>query len=244
MALCPHCQGLLDEAAEICPNCGQPVKVADSPTAAPPPARGSLPLGDYFKTGWALFKQYPGGFIGFCLVYLAISIVLNSVPWVGWLASGIISSPLLMGNFIVSAKLLQRQPVQFGDFFSGFTFLLPLLLVSTAASVMVGIGLLLLVVPGIYLMVGFLFAHNLVVDRCLDFWPALDLSRRTVHPLWFGVFGFFLVLVLINLAGVLLLGFGLLVSVPLTFCALTAAYADIFGLSSDYSEKVPRLKQL
>jgi hypothetical protein len=53
------------------------------------------------------------------------------------------------------------------------------------------------------------------------------------------MFAFLLLLMLINLAGALLLGLGLLVSVPLTACAITAAYADLFGLQSVYSEDFP-----
>jgi uncharacterized membrane protein len=74
--------------------------------------------------------------------------------------------------------------------------------------------------------------RTLIVDRGLDFWPAMELSRHTVNPQWFGYFAFMLLLVLLNLAGVLLLGLGLLVTIPVSFCAVTAAYADLFGLQS------------
>jgi hypothetical protein len=40
---------------------------------------------------------------------------------------------------------------------------------------------------------------------------------------------------LLNLGGALLLGLGLLVSVPLSHCILTVAYAEIFGLESAYT---------
>jgi uncharacterized membrane protein len=100
----------------------------------------------------------------------------------------------------------------------------------------------LLIIPGIYLAVAYLFAACLVIDRRLDFWPAMELSRRSVNPLWFGIFTFILLLVVVNLLGGLLLGLGLLVTVPLSYCALTAAYADLFGFQSDYTQEVPRLK--
>jgi uncharacterized membrane protein len=89
--------------------------------------------------------------------------------------------------------------------------------------------------------VGYLFASPLVVDRRLDFWPALELSRRTVNPHWFGMFAFFLVLLLINLAGLLVVGLGLLITLPFTACAITVAYADLFGLQSRYSEGFPNI---
>jgi hypothetical protein len=244
MALCPRCHALLPEKVETCPNCGQSTKVAGSLAVPAPRPAGSLAIGAYLKTGWALFKQYPGGFLGFSLIYAAITLVLGAVPLMGWLVASAISLPLLMGNFIVSAKLMQGHPAVFSDFFTGFNFFLPLMLVAVISSILVSLGLLLLIIPGVYLAVAFLFTGNLVIDRCLDFWPAMNLSRRTVHPMWFGIFAFFLLLLLINLAGALCLGLGLLVTEPLTFCALTAAYSDIFGFQSDYAEKLPRLKQL
>ena len=155
------------------------------------------------------------------------------------MASFAVGPALIMGNFIVCAKLLQNHTPKFSDFFLGFRFFIPLLLTAMVGGALTGIGLLLLIIPGIYLMVSYLFASCLVVDRRLDFWPALELSRRTVQPQWFSLFAFLLLLILLNLVGAALLLIGLLVSVPLTGCAVTVAYADLFGLQSDYSENFP-----
>lgn len=240
MPQCPHCHGLVPEGAVSCPSCGQPVAVI-LPTPTPSPGY-TLALGEYLKAGWVLFKQYPGGFVGFFLIYFVGQIVLNYAGKIGWLAALVVGPPMMMGNFIVSAKLLQQQTPEFSDFFAGFQFFLPLLLLALVSSVLVSIGLVLLIIPGVYLAVGYLFASCLVVDRRLDFWPAMELSRRTVTPMWFSIFAFCLLLLLLNVAGALLLGLGLLVSVPLSICSLTAAYADVFGLQSDYSGKVPSLQ--
>ena len=102
--------------------------------------------------------------------------------------------------------------------------------------------MMLLILPALYLAVAYLFSSCLVVDRRLDFWPALELSRRTVTPLWLGFFAFLLLLIVINLAGALLLGLGLLATIPLRSALLTVAYDDLFGFQSDYSREVPRLK--
>ena len=233
MPYCPKCGNQLSGSEPHCPACGQPTD-SPPPLLEPSPARTqeSLPLGDYVKTGWDLFKQYPGGFVGFCLLYFLIQVALKAIPYVGAVAAVVINTPLLMGNFIVSAKLLHGQPPEFRDFFEGFQYFLPLLLLSLVAGLFIGIGTILLVIPGIYLAVAYLFASYLVVDRRLDFWPAMELSRRTVTPRWFGYFAFMLLLALLNLAGALLLGLGLLVTIPLSFCAVTAAYADLFGFQS------------
>ena len=126
--------------------------------------------------------QYPGGFVGFCLLTLVIQAALKAVPYVGPVAALAVTSPLFMGNFIVSAKLLHGQTPEFRDFFVGFQYFLPLLLLSLVAGLFIGIGTILLIIPGIYLAVAYLFASYLVVDRRLDFWPAMELSRLTVTP--------------------------------------------------------------
>jgi uncharacterized membrane protein len=238
MAQCPHCGRDLLESDQYCPSCGQPVGSVPEATSS---SRPLPPLGDYVKHGWELFKRYPGGFAGFFLLYVVLEFVLNAVPLVGWIAGAVIGPPLIMGNFIVSARLLQGQQPEFGDFLTGFQFILPLLLTSIATWALVAVGFVLLVIPGIYLAVGYSFALFLVIDRRLDFWPAMERSRRTVHSIWFRMFGLMLLLFVINLAGALLLGLGLLISVPLTFCTLTTAYDDIFVLKSNYSGKIPQL---
>ena len=233
MPYCPDCGNQLTGSETHCPACGQPTDSPPPPLEpSPAPAPESLPLGGYLKTGWGLFIQYPGGFVGFCLLYLVIQIALNVIPYVGVVAAAVISTPLLMGNFIVSAKLLHGKTPEFRDFFTGFQYFLPLLLLTVISGVLISIGTLLLIIPGVYLAVAYLFASYLVVDRRLDFWPAMELSRRSINPRWFGYFAFVLLLALLNLAGAIALGVGLLVTIPLSFCALTAAYADLFGFQS------------
>jgi uncharacterized membrane protein len=227
----------VEENAAFCPNCHRPL-------AAPGPAipGGIVQPGKYLREGWELFKLNPGGFIAFALVFFIIQAILGYLPRVGGLISLAISGPLYAGFYIVSAKLLQRQTMVFQDFFTGFQFFLPLLLLTVVSSLFIIAGLILLILPGIFLMVCYLFASMIVIDRRLDFWPAMELSRRTVQTQWFGFLVFLFVLILINLAGALLLGLGLLISLPVSACAVAAAYADIFGLQSDYSGSMPQLK--
>jgi hypothetical protein len=188
--------------------------------------------GYYLKAGWELFKQNAAGFIGFSVVALILIFALSSKAGLGQVLAYIIGPPLWAGFLIVAMKLLLNQLTQVNDFTSGFKFVLPLVLYSVVSSVFVSVGLVLLIVPGLYLFVGYIFTSWLIVDRGLDFWQAMELSRKTVHKHFFEMFGFFLLLCLVNFGGLLLLGLGLLVSVPWTLCALTVAYKDVFGIQS------------
>ncbi len=241
MPTCPHCQQETPQDSVYCSHCGQPLSELSPP---PPPEsqespviRGDLLLGEYLKTGWELFRGYPWGFMGFTLLYLFIGLVLRSVPVVGWVAFVLAHTPLAAGFFVVHGRLLSGQPVEFGQFFWGFRsqVFIPLALLGLVSQVLISLGLLLLLAPGIYLAVSYLFATLFLLDRQRDFWPALEDSRKAVTSRWWGFFGFFLVLVLLNLGGLLALGVGLLVTIPLSYGAVTVAYARLIGLKSTFS---------
>ena len=162
--------------------------------------------GYYLKAGWELFKQNAFGFIGFSVVALFVTLALSTKPEFGNVLSYVIGPPLWAGFIIVAMKLLLNQAIEVNDFTLGFKFILPLLLYSVVSSVFISVGFVLLILPGVYLLVGYLFTSWLIVDRKLDFWPAMELSRKTIHQHWFEVFGFFLILCLINFGGLLFLG--------------------------------------
>jgi Tfp pilus assembly protein PilF/uncharacterized membrane protein len=235
MPQCSRCGEELAAGGLFCSNCGLHVEGAGpAPVTGPPltsPATGPPLKQSYLKTGWRLFKQYPGGFIGFTALTLLIEAGLGSLPKVGWMVS-FLHYPLLFGFVAVSARLMQGEAARFGDFFEGFKFFVTLLLLGLVTQVLVILGLLLLIVPGIYAMVGFSLAPWFVLDRKVGFWEALQLSRRAVHPHWFELFGLLLLVILINLLGVLALGLGLLVTIPVSWCSLTAAYAALVGFHS------------
>ncbi|MEN9279527.1 MAG: hypothetical protein Q6I77_01760, partial [Gloeomargarita sp. DG_1_4_bins_134] len=73
------------------------------------------------------------------------------------------------------------------------------------------------------------FVQLMIIDQNLNWWPAMEMSRQLITRKFFPMFGFLLLLVLINFGGALLCGLGLLVTVPLTCCALTVAYVDIMN---------------
>jgi uncharacterized membrane protein len=71
----------------------------------------------------------------------------------------------------------------------------------------------------------------LIIDRRVQFWPAMEMSRKVVNKHWWGIFGFSFLLGLLNLAGVILCFVGILVTAPVSMCAIAYAYSQIFGLA-------------
>lgn len=184
----------------------------------------------YLKEGWELFKSRPGEFIVFTIILAVVTAVLSKLDFIGTLASTAVTPVLYAGFIIVVFMLLRGQEVQFGDFFKGYNYFLPLFLASIVMSLLVTIGTFLLVLPGIYLIVSYMFVSMLIVDYHMEFWQAMETSRKIVTKNWFSLFVFALILFVINLLGMLALGIGLLVTLPLSVCSICVAYRDIVGL--------------
>ncbi len=94
------------------------------------------------------------------------------------------------------------------------------------------VGIILLI-PAIYLGVAYSFSIPLIMDKQINFWPAMETSRKLLTKKWFPYFGFSIVLGLINLGGFLACCIGVIFTAPLTICAVAAAYENIVGLSGE-----------
>ncbi|MEN9219006.1 MAG: hypothetical protein Q6J33_08380 [Gloeomargarita sp. DG_2_bins_126] len=186
-------------------------------------------IGDYISRGWELLQPKIGLFIGYVALLFGINVVLTFIPFLGGLVSFIVSPALNAGLFIVAYKHLLGESVEFSDFFKGFEQFGVFLMAALLTGLLTGLGTLLLIVPGIYLGVAYAFVQLMIIDQNLDWWPAMELSRQLITRKFFPMFGFLLLLFLINLGGALLCGLGLLVTIPLTYCAMTVAYLDIIN---------------
>ena len=54
------------------------------------------------------------------------------------------------------------------------------------------IGFLIMVIPMTYLGISWAYSMILIVDRKMNFWPAMELSRKTITKHWFRIFLFFI----------------------------------------------------
>jgi uncharacterized membrane protein len=134
------------------------------------------------------------------------------------------------------------------DFFQGFQNWVHLILATNIINVLIAIGLLLFIVPGIYISISYLFTVPIIVDRQVNFWEALEASRRIITKDWFSWFGFGLALFGINLISILILlpgailfqdsaliilfNVGFMLTVPITICTIAAAYQKVVTLGN------------
>lgn len=97
-------------------------------------------------------------------------------------------------------------------------------------TILILIGFVLLIVPGIYLSIAYAMALPLMAEKEMGIWESLETSRKAITKKWFPFFGFFIVMMLIMLAGALALGIGLIWAMPLTVIAYGIVYRNMFGV--------------
>jgi hypothetical protein len=196
-------------------------------------ARGyELRVGHCISRSWELTKKNFWLLVGACAVVGLIEAALGGVPILGALAAPLFTGVLNGGLFLLFLKLIRGQRADFGDAFAGFSLaFVPLMLAGLVSHLLTIVGLLCCILPGIYLAIAWMFTLPLVIDKRLDFWPAMELSRRVITRNWWPMFGLAILCFLIVLLGLLACIIGVFVAMPVVMGAVAFAYEDVFSSS-------------
>lgn len=177
--------------------------------------------GDWIKQGWELVKPDLGMHV---LIVLVVGLV-------GSATGGILMGPVICGYLWVLLQKL-RNPAykpQIGDVFNkGFEVFVPALVGFLIIAVLANVGMLACFVGMIVVQALTYFALPLIVDQRMDFWPAIMASYERTKADWMSWSVFWLVLMLLNLAGALVCGLGVLVTAPIMYAAVAIAYQETF----------------
>ena len=219
----------------------------------------SFAIGEVIGRAWQLVMDNFGLAVGASLVVMICLVIAGIIPCLGAIIGLVVNPVLIGGLYNLMLKLHRREPAEFGDVFSTFStsflqlflFGLVQMVLSVVAllpgyaliffgslfadrnegvSVLISlVGLLMILPPAIYLSVSWVFSPLLIVDKGLDFWPAMELSRKVAAKHFFPLFGLLLLGGLIGMAGVLALCVGIFVALPIVFGAIAIAYDELYG---------------
>ncbi len=226
-------------AADLAAKAAAPVSPSPTPSAMVPPnvAEGiaaeilsrdyQLEIGHCFSRGWDLVKKHFWLTVGATFLIHLIAGAVASVPLLGWAFTYV----FVGGLDWMFLKLIRGQKAEVGDAFAGFNLAFgPLAFFSLVAQLLVTLGLLFCILPGIYLSVCWMFFTPLIIiDKRIDFWPAMELTRKVVTRHWWLMFGFVLLGGLLMFAGTLACFIGVFIAMPVVKAATVYAYEDIFG---------------
>jgi len=172
-----------------------------------------------FKSGWQVYVLT-------ALVFMVINMLAQVIPFGGIIVSG----PMVCGMFLVISDHLEGRGYELGRLFGGFAFFVQAFSSSLLIFIFTVAGLMLLVIPGLVIGSWYIFTYLFIIDRKMDFWPAMEASRKLAFNDIAGFALFFLVIGVVNFLGFFFFIVGTLVTVPLTFIATFVAYRKLAGL--------------
>src|SRR5215468_10480837 len=153
---CHSCGTQVPSDVAFCPNCGQSLAAPVTPSGPAFVARGEI-------------KATPGKWIGMgwelvkadisnAVLMTLLFIVIAGVPFIG--------GALIAGFHYWFQKKLMGLRADFGDLFKGF-------------------GACLCIIPGLVVAAAFKFTYLFIVDKRMDFWPAMMASHEVVKNDYF-----------------------------------------------------------
>lgn len=219
------------------------------PPAVPPPppsggsygssSGGSFSIGNSVSYGWNAYWKNVGPMLLIALVIIVVSVVISLIGQatgntiisllfsiIGWIVG------LLLGFGLIHASLAvtrgEKPEVSMLFETEGFG---PYIVASILFGIGFAIGLILCIIPGIIFALVFMFYGYIISENGDAIGPtdALKKASELTQGHRGELFGFVVVLILINLAGAILCGIGLLFTYGITAIAVAHTYKMLSG---------------
>ncbi len=207
-------------------------------------------VGDVLGKGWNGFKNNVGVCIGAFIVAFAITMVVSLILQlvVGGLAaatgSGVVGAVLslimqlvnvvvqvffTMGMISIFLKISRNESAEVGDLFSQGDKLVQGVIAQILVGILVVVGTLLLIVPGIFAAMFTFLALWFVVDQDLDAIPAIKASYGATKGNLGPIFLWGLAGIGLSILGAIPLGLGLLIVAPVLGISAGHIYRALVG---------------
>jgi uncharacterized membrane protein len=192
----------------------------------------------HFGIGWKAFKSYPRVFIISMLTLLASWVVLEAAVVslqrfgiIVWLilhvAFFVFFSGLMLGLHRIALETVSGKAPELASLTASLGRGPTLLLAFCIYSAAVIVGLVLLVVPGIYVAVKYALFGQVLATTATTAPQALRNAAVLADGRWWTLFPLLLTATLLNLAGAAFLGVGLLITFPVSLLATSDLYRSL-----------------
>ena len=207
----------------------------------------TVSISESFRFGWSAFKRDAWVYVGSTAAVLIASIIINKITaevsglmeLIVTVAGTLLTWWLFLGLIRMALNSYTGLPIKFDMVFKeSWDVLWRYALASILCVIIVGIGFILLIIPGIIAQVMLSLVMFLVVEKGMKPFESLKESKRMTQGKKWDLFLFLLVLLLINIIGAIPAGLGLLVTMPVSLLAFTHVYKAI-DKSDDMTTVVP-----
>ncbi|MDD5360047.1 MAG: hypothetical protein PHI79_04300 [Sulfurovaceae bacterium] len=153
------------------------------------------------------------------------------------LVISVLAIPMIVGIQMLALKHTRGEDIEFKDIFNYYNKTLKLFFASLLVAIFIYIPLILFAIlavvakipviiilsifPILYIALSYTYTTQLIADKDLKIWDAMELSRKAVKRHWLKFFGLGFMLGIIYLIGALALGIGLIWAIPLVMIAMS-----------------------
>jgi hypothetical protein len=199
-------------------------------------------IGSLFRNAWKDYKANWSLFIIIGIIFILVNLLGNlgasfntvtgvieqstTVSLIAWLLGMFISLGFI--RFILNIVDEKERKVE--DLFRGansvehFLFFIVVVMLYTA---LIGLGTMLLVIPGIVALVGFMFAQYLIAEEKSGIFESLKESWNMTSKNRWKIFWLMIVVLFFNIFGALALVIGLFITVPMTYLIYARLYREL-----------------
>lgn len=198
-------------------------------------------IGESISFGWKTFKSNAALLIGVMLVSGVIGYVPTAIDnmqknnqielgFFAFILSVVfflLSQLIELGSLFINIQLVDGKKASFNDLFSRSAVLVKGILTAILYGLIVFVGLICLIIPGIWLAIRLQYCKYLVVDQNMGPIEALKGSWKMTKGNVWNLIGFGVALLLLNLLGLAALIVGIIVTAPISMIAVAYVYRKL-----------------
>jgi len=190
-----------------------------------------LSIGTIVNEGYTYFKRRMGFYILMVIVSWIVMIAANAIgkklgTW-GNIIPYLVAIYLIAGMIKIILDDLNGKEPELADLFTAYDVYINFLIAHILVLLIVTVGMLALIVPGIILGITFQFFRYAIIDKKLGIIESLNYSKELTRGYKWTIFGIDIVLILINVGGLLLLFVGVIFTIPITMLAEAVMYKKL-----------------
>lgn len=177
---------------------------------------------DIFSRSWNAFKDNVAAFIVATIIVVFGSIFIVTI------------APLFYGLTYMAVKGLRGEKVEINDVFEGFNRFVKSWVLLLVSVILIGIGYMILILPGLILSILLIYSFPLLVIKDYGAMDAIkesiDISKQNFVD---SLVLFIIVAIISTIGGITYLGS--LVTIPIITLALVAATVSYIGTEGNYT---------
>lgn len=195
---------------------------------------GAFSISEALRFGWETFKRNIGPSLAIVAGGIAAGLLLNGMTEASARYTGLALGFTFLAQLVqvlfafiwirFALTVYDGRPFELRELVPDARMFLNYLAVSVLYGLMVTLGLVLLVLPGLYLAVRYAFTGFLVADGRAEVLDSFHQSSELTRGVRAKLFLLMVLLFALNFAGALLFGVGLLFTVPVSAFAMTLVY--------------------